>query len=338
MSAPLRVGIVGFGYSGPELVRNFTACEHTEVRAIADTDERRRAAVKQMSPWVDAAESYETLLSDADIDAIVIATPMFDRHTVAKAALLAGKHVLVESPMAETGAECTELITLAKDRGLTLMVDHPFVYTGAVKRTRELLDDGRLGRVLAFDAVRRGLGLFPMEFNVLWDLAVHDLAIADYLIDAEAEWISVSGAAHFGEDPDMAHVTIGYADELLAHIQCAWAAPIKTRRVSVTGFDRLLVYDDLLPAEHVKIFESGVDIEQLDPEVRHHLNGQQRTGDIIVPKLDTTAALTRMATELARACRDKIEPLSGGVAGLRVVQLLEAAQESLENDGDRIEL
>jgi len=336
MSAPLNVGIVGFGYWGPKLLRNFTEFGGTHVKAVADLDPKRRAAVT--APWVETAEDYHSLLQDDDIDAIVVATPLFSHYSITKAALLADKHVLVETPMADTEDACTELITLADEHKRTLMVDHTCLYSGAIKRMREMLDDGRLGEVMSFDSVRVNLGTLQPDYNVIWDLASHDLAVLDYLLTIEPDWISVHSAAHHSDNESLAHITIGYEDETLAHIHCNWVAPAKSRKITITGADRMMVFDDLLPSNKLTIYETGVDVDQLDVAERHHLNEQHRLGDVVTPRIDTTEPLRRMVADFARSCVEGTTPLSDAETALRVVAILEAAQESIEQDGERIEL
>ncbi len=337
-NSPLRVGVVGFGYWGPNLVRNFTSNRDTHVAWVADKDASRREAVSRMYPWIETTESAEDLFRNDELDAIVLATPLFTHHPLAKAALEAGKHVLVEKPLASSVAECEELQAIAKERGLQIMVDHTFVFTGAVRKVREIVEEGRLGRVLYFDSVRINLGLFQPDFNVIWDLAPHDISIIDYVLRQEPRWVSALGVSHFGTHENLAYLTIGFDDGLLAHVHCNWVAPVKTRRITIAGTERMLVYDDTLPAERVKLFESGVDVEHLDKEDAYQLNFQYRTGDILTPKLDTREALARVAADFVHSCRTGEPSVSDGEAGTRVVRILEAAQQSLTKQGERVSL
>ena len=227
---------------------------------------------------------------------------------------------------------------LAAARGLTLMVDHTFLYTGAVRKIREIIDAGQLGRVLYFDSVRINLGLFQPDFNVVWDLAPHDLSILDYVLGRQPRWVSAIGASHYDTHENLAFLTIGFDDELLAHIHVNWVAPVKTRRITIAGTERMLVYDDTQPAERVKLYESGVDVQHLDREITYRMNIQYRTGDVLSPKLDPREALRLVVEDFARSCQTGAAPTSSGATGTRVVRLLEAAQRSLQGRGARIEL
>jgi len=338
--APLAVGVVGFGYWGPNLVRNFTSYPGTRVVAVADANPARLDAARAQLPWVEKFHGdAAALFADPAVEAVAIATPLFTHHPLARAALAAGKHVLVEKPLAASAAECEELIAVAREHGRALMVDHTFLYTGAVRKVRELIEQGKLGRVLYFDSVRINLGLFQPDFNVVWDLAPHDLSIIDYALGAPAaRWVSAIGASHFGTHENLAYLTIGYDGDLLAHVHVNWVAPVKTRRITIAGTDRMLVYDDTEPAERVKLYESGVDVAHMDSETRYRLNVQYRTGDVLVPKLDPREALRLVVEDFARACRTGQAPVSDAGLGLRVVRLLEAAQRSIERGGERVEV
>lgn len=335
---PLKVAVIGFGYWGPNLVRNFTACPGTEVVAIADLDPGRRAAAHNLYRWARIITDPDEVFADDGIDAVAIATPLFTHHPLARRALEAGKHVLVEKPLASSVAECEELQALAAERGVTLMVDHTFVYTGAVRKVRELVQSGHLGRVLYFDSVRINLGLFQPDFNVVWDLAPHDLSIIDFVLGREARWVSAIGANHYGKHENLAYLTVGFDDDLLAHVHCNWVAPVKTRRITIAGTERMLVYDDTMPAERVKVYESGVDVEHVDVEATYRMNVQYRTGDVYIPKLDPTEALRLMVETFARTCRGQDSSPSDIAAGIRVVRMLAAAQQSIVNQGQRVTL
>ena len=338
MTTRLRIGVIGFGYWGPNLVRNFTNCAQTRVIAVAEANPARRELVGVQYPWIRTAAGTDELMRDPEIDAIVIATPLHTHVPLARAALAAGKHVLVEKPLAPTVAECEELSALAKQRGVVLMVDHTFVYTGAVRKIRDLIDAGELGRVLYFDSVRINLGLFRPNFNVIWDLAPHDLSIMDHVLQAKPTWVSAIGANHYGPQANLAYVTVGFEDNLLAHMHVNWVAPIKTRRITIAGTRRMLVWDDTSPVEPVKIYESSVDVEGMNLEQAYHLNVQYRTGDVLAPKLDGVEALSRLASTFAGACLEGKPSPTDADAGSRVVRLLSAADESLTHQGARIAL
>jgi predicted dehydrogenase len=274
---------------------------------------------------------------------VVIATPLFTHHALAKAALEAGKHVLVEKPLAPSVAQAQELAALAEAAGRVLMVDHTFVYTAAVRKIADLIAGGELGRVLYLDSVRINLGLFQPDYNVIWDLAPHDLTIIDHVLSqavgAQARWISAIGVSHYGRLENLAYLTIGFDDPgLLAHIHVNWVAPVKTRRVIIAGSKKMLVWDDTSPVEPVKIYESSVDVKAIDKESAYALNVQYRSGDVVSPKLDGKEALAVMAQAFAAECLDGVPSGSGASVGVRIVRMLEAAQRSLEQQGARVPL
>jgi len=339
MSAdPLKVGVIGFGYWGPNLVRNFTAHPTTTVTAVAELDAERREAAGRAFPHVRRVASAEEVIGDPEIEAIAVATPMHTHHPLAKAAIEAGEHVLVEKPLGGSVAECEELQKLAAARGVQVMVDHTFVYTGAVKKIRELVEAGELGEILYFDSVRINLGLFQPDFNVVWDLAPHDLSILDFVLGREAQWVSAIGVKHYGEHENLAYMTIGFGDKLIAHVHCSWFAPVKTRKIIIAGTERMLVYDDTNPAERVKLYETGVDVEHMRKEQQYRMNVQYRTGNVLIPKLDPSEALRLVVSEFERSCRTGEPSASDIGAGLRVVRMLEAAQRSISNQGERVAL
>ena len=246
--------------------------------------------------------------------------------------------MLVEKPLASAVKDCEELAELAERQRRVLMVDHTFVYTGAVRKIRQLVADGELGRVLYFDSVRINLGLFQPDFNVIWDLAPHDLSIMDHVLGLPARWVSAIGASHYGKHENLAYLTVGFDGELLAHVHVNWVAPVKTRRITIAGSRRMLVWDDTSPLEPVKLYESSVDVKDMDKESAYQANVQYRTGDVLSPKLDGKEALSQVAATFAGACL-RGEPSPSDVhAGLRVVKLLEAAQTSLTREGARVTL
>ena len=337
----LRVGVIGYGYWGPNLVRNFASGARTKVVAIADQAPNRRQLAQNSYPHIKVVADAGALIDDPDVDAVVIATPIFTHFALAKRALEAGKHVLVEKPLAPSVAEAEELERLAKSQQRVLMVDHTFVYTGAVRKISELIAAGELGRVLYFDSVRINLGLFQPDFNVIWDLAPHDLTIMDAVftsLNTTARWVSAMGVAHYGRHENLAYVTVGFDEGLLAHVHVNWVAPVKTRRTIIAGSKRMLVWDDTSPVEPVKIYESSVDVQHMDKEDAYALNVQYRSGDIHSPKLDGKEALSVMAQTFAAACLDGSASPSDGAVGVRIVKMLAAAQQSLEQQGARVKL
>ena len=341
-ASPLRIGVIGYGYWGPNLVRNFAAGPRTRVVAIAESAPARRQAAAVTVPHIRCVAEAAELIGDPEVDAVVIATPIFTHHALATAALEAGKHVLVEKPLAPSVAQAEQLAQLAARAGRVLMVDHTFVYTAAVRKIASLIAGGELGRVLYLDSVRINLGLFQPDYNVIWDLAPHDLTIIDHVlgrtVGATARWISAIGVSHYGRHENLAYLTVGFDGDLLAHIHVNWVAPVKTRRMIIAGSKKMVVWDDTSPVEPVKIYESSVDVKAIDKESAYALNVQYRSGDVTSPKLDGREALSVMAQAFAAACLDGVVPDSDAAVGVRIVRMLEAAQRSLEQHGARIAL
>ena len=341
MSA-LRLGVIGYGYWGPNLVRNFAQGPRTKVTAIAEQSPQRRQVAQTHYPYIKIVEDAAALIADPEVDAIAIATPIFTHYELAKRALEAGKHVLVEKPLTPSVAQAEELAALAAKQQRVLMVDHTFVYTGAVRKIRDLVAKGELGRILYFDSVRINLGLFQPDFNVIWDLAPHDLTIMDFVVSqtlgTEARWVSAIGTSHYGRHENLAYVTVGFDSGLLAHVHVNWVAPVKTRRTIIAGDKKMVVWDDTSPVEPVKVYESSVDVQHMDKESAYALNVQYRSGDVHSPKLDGKEALATMVQTFAGACLDGTPSPSDATVGVRIVRMLEAAQKSLEQQGARISL
>jgi predicted dehydrogenase len=339
----ITIGVIGCGYWGPNLIRNFAENERAQLRWICDTDERRLNAIGRRFPAARTAADYQRLLADPELDAVVIATPVATHYRFAKDALLAGKHVLIEKPFTTSSREARELVELAKRHGLTLMVDHTFVYTGAVRRIKEIVESGELGELLYFDSVRINLGLFQRDINVVWDLAPHDLSIMDYLVARDAVALTATGSSHIEAGiENIAYVMLRFADSFIAHFHFNWLSPVKIRRTLIAGSRKMIVYDDIEPTEKVRVYDKGVTTNRIesdsDKEAAYQTLVSYRTGDVWVPKLDSTEALTHVSAEFLDAIANKRAPLTDGVAGLRVVRLLEAAQESINQGGKLIEL
>lgn len=334
--------MIGYGYWGPNLVRNFAAGPRTKVVAIAEQNPNRRQVAQAQFPYIKVVDDAASIFADADVDAIAIATPIFTHYELAKRGLEAGKHVLVEKPLTPSVAQAEELASLAAANKRVLMVDHTFVYTGAVRKIRDLVASGELGRILYFDSVRINLGLFQPDFNVIWDLAPHDLTIMDFVLSqtlgTQANWVSAIGVSHYGRHENLAYLTVGFDDELLAHVHVNWVAPVKTRRTIIAGNKKMIVWDDTSPVEPVKVYESSVDVQHIDKDTAYALNVQYRSGDVNSPKLDGKEALAGMAKTFAAACLDGAASPSDAAVGVRIVRMLEAAQKSLEQQGARIKL
>ncbi len=326
------VGVIGCGYWGPNLIRNFAQIRKCQLVAVADTDAERLEPIRWLYPAVPVLTSADELLALDAIDAVVIATPIETHYPLARAALRRGKHVLVEKPMTATVLQSKELIGLAEQQHRILMVDHTFIYGGAVRKIRDIIDSGELGDIYYYDAVRINLGLFQRDLNVLWDLAPHDFSIMSYLIDKEPISVSAVGSAPVSWDgwrrESIAYITVEYGDGMLAHMHVNWLSPLKIRRTLIGGSRKIVVYDHLDPDNQVKIFDKGV--EGITDHERRRLLVQYRTGDMYAPKIDQTEALEVACKHFVDCIQTGTSPLTDGRAGLKVVQLLEAAQQSLE--------
>ena len=343
MSKVTTIGIIGCGYWGPNLLRNFAENEGASLRWMCDLDEQRLALLGRRYPATTATTDYKRLLADKGLDAVIIASPVATHFKFAKEALEAGKHVLIEKPFTSTVREAEELIELADRQTLTVMVDHTFIYTGAVRKMKEIVQSGELGDLLYFDSVRINLGLFQRDINVVWDLAPHDLSIMDFIIERQPEYLSAIGSCHIERGiENIAYVMLRFADEFIAHFHFNWLAPVKIRRTLLAGSRKMIVYDDIEPTEKIRIYDSGVTTNKSedasDREAAYRTLVSYRTGDVWVPKLDSTEALRYVCDEFLSSIRDSRRPLTDGQAGLRVVRLLEAAQQSIDDGGRAVKL
>ena len=337
--AAVKAGLIGYGYWGPNLARNLAESAAFELVAIADSRPERRELAVRRHPGVAACADAQTLLDRDDIGAIVVATPLALHHQLARAAIERGKHVPVEKPLAASRADAEDLAGRADARGVRLMVDHTFVYNGAVRAVRSILERGELGDLLYLDSVRVNLGLFQQDTNVIWDLATHDLAILDHLIGERPVAVSADGRALAGyAHENIAYITVHYASGFLAHFHVNWLAPVKIRHMLIGGRQRMLVYDDMEPSEKVKLYDKGVDIDVQDEEARRQIFISYRTGDMHAPRLDRREALSRVVEEFGASIVERRAPLTDGAAGIRVVTLLQAAEKSLRAEGRRITL
>jgi predicted dehydrogenase len=331
----VRVGVIGYGYWGPNLVRNLNETNGVEVTWCCDVRADRRELVKKRYPEMRVTENAAELFKDANLKAVVIATPVAMHHTLAKQALESGKSVLVEKPMTRSVAEGEELVALAERNGLVLMVDHTFIYTGAVRKTKEMMEAGELGELYYFDSVRVNLGIFQHDVDVIWDLAPHDLAILTNLVQERPKYASAVGADHTGGGSvDMAYVTVHFESNLIAHIHVNWLSPVKVRQILIGGSRRMLMYNDMEPSEKVRVYDRGVKVTTQEGIYKTLVD--YRTGDMWAPKLELREALSVECEHFADCVRLKKTPLSDGHAGLQVVRLLEAASKSLGADGKRM--
>ena len=337
----IRVGVIGFGYWGPNLVRNFYETPGAQVVYVSDLRSNRLALVKQRYPAVKTTQSHRELIDDPGVDAVVIATPVSTHFELAMRALQAGKHVLVEKPLASTGEQVHRLMDAAQKADRTLMVDHTFVYTSAVRKIRSLVSDGSLGDIYYYDSTRVNLGLFQNDVNVVWDLAVHDVSIIDYVLPFRPIAVSATGLSHvLGESENIAFLTLFFGGSQIAHIHVNWLAPVKIRKTLIGASQKMIVYDDLEQSEKIKIYDKGITVNrQQDPaEKIYQVLVGYRTGDMLAPLLERTEALRVEAAHFVRCVEEHGQPITDGQAGLRVVQILEAATVSMRERGRPVEL
>jgi predicted dehydrogenase len=337
-SRPLRVGVIGYGYWGPNLVRNFAETEGAEVAAVSDMSVERLLLVKARHSNVAVTTDYEDLLADPDIDAIVVATPVATHYRLGMEALQAGKHLLMSKPLTDSSETAAALVQAAEERNLVLLVDHTFIYTGAVRKIKELVDVGSLGRLQYYDSVRINLGLFQSDVSVLWDLAVHDLAIMDYILGGDPVAVAATGATHLpGHPANMAYLTCFFRDDLIAHHHVNWLAPVKVRRTLIGGDRQMVVYDDLEPSEKLKVYDKGVTLRSGQERIYESLVGY-RTGDMWAPKVSLAEGLGTEAQHFVECIRNGVPPLTDGATGVRIVRILEAAEESFRQRGKPVDI
>ena len=333
----LGVGVIGYGYWGPNLVRNFHESNVSKVAMVSDLNDARLKLVERRYPSVQTTLEHGDLLSSDSVDAVVIATPVHTHFDLAMSALKAGKHVFVEKPLAGTSEQARTLIAEAKQRGLVLMVDHTFIYTGAVRKLRELVGSGELGDIYYYDSKRVNLGLFQPDVSVIWDLAVHDLAIMAYVFPQQPTAVSATGIGHVpGKPANVAYLSIYFEAQMMAHINVSWLSPVKLRQTLIGGDRKMIVYDDLEPSEKIKVYDHGIELKTRE-SIYDTLVGY-RKGDMWAPKLDATEALGREARHFVDCVENGVAPESGGEAGLYVVRILEAATRSMAERGVPVEL
>ena len=333
----IRIGVLGYGYWGPNLVRNFQETADTEVRICCDAQPERLTQARARYPGLRTTTRYGDVLDDPEVDAIAVATPVATHYDCVRRALEHGKHVLVEKPMTASVAEAESLVEIAAKHGLTLMVDHTFVYTGAVRKMKEIVEGGSLGELHYFDSVRINLGLVQPDVNVLWDLAPHDLAILEHLVDERAVSVCATGASHVGTGMEsIAYLTVYFDSGLIAHVHNNWLAPVKIRTVLVGGSRKMILYDDMQVSEKVKVYDQGVEVASADGLQRARIS--YRLGDMWAPRLDPTEALRVVAGEFVECVKTGRRPRTDGPAGLSVVRILEAAEMSIKRRGREVKL
>ena len=332
----MKIGVIGLGYWGPNLVRNFMATEGVDGVVGCDVLDTRLAKIKGAFHEVEVCRSFDDVLKRSDVDAIVLATPVSTHFPLGMRALEAGKHLLVEKPLTSYTADAEALLERAEQNHLVLMVDHTFLYTSAVRKIKELYDEGEIGEVLYFDSVRVNLGIFQRDTNVIWDLAPHDISIMDYIIGLKPLSVSAVGVNHFNGHEDIAYINVSFPNRVIAHFHLNWLSPVKIRRILIGGTKRMVVYDDMEPSEKLKLYDKGVQIKGKEWEYKALV--EYRIGDMYAPRIEQTEALSLMVKDFVGAVLTGAQPVSSAQSGLNVVRILEAAEYSLRAEGQIVNL
>jgi predicted dehydrogenase len=331
----MKVAIVGLGYWGQNLIRNFSSLDGCSVAYACDVRAESLSSLSKKFPSVKCTSSYNEVLNDKSVDAVVIATPVFSHFELARMALLAQKHVLVEKPLSSNYQQASELFELSQRSNRILMVDHTFLYTSAVQKMKKLLVEGTIGKVKYFDSTRINLGLFQPDINVLWDLAPHDISILNYLIDEEPYSVNATGVSHTKNGiENIAYMTVNYNSGFIAHFNCSWTSPVKIRMMLIGGDEKMMVYNDLEPTEKIRIYDTGYNHKADDDKTRIMVD--YRVGDVFIPKLELKEALFGMASDFVNSIKENRSPVSDYNSAVSVIKILEAAQSSIKNRGKEI--
>src|SRR2546427_1317353 len=332
----IKFGVIGYGYWGPNVVRNLSTLEGGEMVAVSDKSPAARRRVQKTYPGLRVTADASELFTSTEIDAIAVVTPVWTHYELAKRALENGKHVFVEKPFTSTVAQAEELIELAERKKLKIMVDHTFLFTGAVRRIRQLIDNDTLGHLYYYDSTRVNLGLFQHDVNVIWDLAPHDLSIMDHLIKQKPEAVVATGERHLNGVADIAFMTIYYPDNMIGHINVNWLSPVKVRTTLIGGEKKMLVWNDIEADEKIKVYDKGVQFT--NGEAVYQQLVSYRTGDMWAPRVEQVEALRAEAAYFIECITQDKKPFNDGQAGLRVVSMLEAADKSLQEKGRVVKL
>lgn len=332
----IRVGVIGYGYWGPNIVRNLHGLDSTRVEMVCDSSASALARVRKAYPGIRTTQDSRELLRSPEVDAVAVITPVWTHYELAKEALENGKHVFIEKPFTSNSDQAKELIDLAARKGLTIMVDHTFLFTGAVRKIRQLVESGSLGDLYYYDSLRVNLGLFQHDVSVIWDLAPHDLSIMDHLIKAEPEAVVATGERHLNGVEDVAYMTIYFPRNVIAHINVNWLSPVKIRTTLIGGQKKMLVWNDLVADEKIRVYDKGVNIAS--GEGIRNMLVSYRTGDMWAPQVEQLEALQVELGYFADCIMKNETPFNDAHAGLRVVQMLEAAEESIQKRGELVQL
>ena len=341
----MKLGIIGCGYWGPNLMRNFNRLPDSEVVCCADLDENRLNHIKGLYPRIEAAKGYREMLDKKEIDAVIVATPVETHYRIAKDALNAGKHVLIEKPITGSSKDAAELIRIAEKKGMVLMVDHTFEYSPSARKIKEIIRNGELGSIFTIDMIRVNLGLFQEKINVIWDLAPHDASMLIYYLEEMPLTARAVGQSYVRDGiEDDAHLTLEFKSKVMANMHVSWLDPCKIRRTTIVGNKKMLVFDDVAQDEKIKIYDKGISVQKNNiPKQPYYDTYEQwvltyRTGDVYAPKIENKEPLSVMAAHFIDCIKNSKKPLSDGYSGLKVVKVIEAAQKSLKNDGIKVKV
>lgn len=333
----IRIGVIGYGYWGPNIVRNFHVHEGSEVTLVCDKNPKCQDRLRKAHPGIGFTTDENEILKSPDIDIVAVVTPVWTHYELAKRALENGKHIFVEKPFTCSVAQAEELIELAERKNLKIMIDHTFLFTGAVRKIKELIDRRELGELYYYDSLRVNLGLFQHDVNVIWDLAPHDLSIMDYVIAEKAEAVVATGEKHLNGVEDVAFITVYFPKRIIAHVNVNWLSPVKVRTTLIGGEKKMLVWNDLEVDEKIKIYDKGVSMST-NPSNLHQLLVSYRSGDMWAPQVEQVEALRAETAYFLKCIEENKTPFNDGIAGLRVVRILEAANRSVTNRGEAIVL
>jgi predicted dehydrogenase len=325
-----KIALVGYGYWGPFLLRNILDNPEASLVVVCDKDPEKLKIINRRYPTVRTTTEYRQVLQDKTVDAVVLATPIFTHFKLARQAILSGKDVLVEKPLAMNYLEAKELTALAAKRRRILMVDHPFLFSDAVHKIKKILDSGEIGEILYLDCVRVNLGLFQKDSNVIFDLAIHDFSIIQFLLNAKPKSLVCEASTHFGHQYDLAYILMEYADGVTAHVQVSWLSPAKMRRMIIVGTKKMIVYDDIEPTEKVRVYDRGVKISRSTREIEEMKVGY-RSGDVWIPKVETIEPLAVMIAEFIKALTSRKTTVSGGHWSAEIVNFLESSTKSAQS-------
>lgn len=331
----VNIAIIGFGYWGPNLVRNFSATKGARVKWVADLRPERLEIAQRSFPAIEVSTQFNQVIEDPEVHAVVIATPVFTHFDLAMLALKAGKHVLLEKPMTDSVIHAENLIQVAEEKGLKLMVDHTFLYTASVQKMKQLIDADELGTIKYFDSTRINLGLIQQDVNVLWDLAPHDISILNYLIPANPRSVQATGVSHIHNGiENIAYLTVNYDHDFIAHFHCSWSSPVKIRMMLLGGDKKMVVFNDMEPTDKIRIYDTAHTVS--NDEEKQRVLVDYRVGDIHIPKLPIQEALSGMAADFVRAIQTGAEPIANYRSGLFTIKILEAAQTSIKENGREV--